>query len=113
MVISPASGFSRPAIPVECTPFAIAEHQQMASFTVGIDTGGTYTDAVILDVRLPDMSGFEVCRSLRSKSIVPTIIITAQTDTVDMSVTMAAASLSSPDPALPASPSRSLPSKTR
>ncbi|WP_420453543.1 response regulator [Ilumatobacter sp.] len=41
-------------------------------------------DLILLDLRLPDMSGFEVCRSLRAKSIVPIIIITAQTDTVDM-----------------------------
>ena len=41
-------------------------------------------DLVLLDLRLPDMSGFEVCRALRLRSIVPIIIITAQTDTVDM-----------------------------
>lgn len=41
-------------------------------------------DLVLLDLRLPDMSGFEVCRALRSRSIVPIIIITAQTDTIDM-----------------------------
>ncbi len=41
-------------------------------------------DLVLLDLRLPDMSGFDVCRSLRAKSIVPIIIITAQTDTHDM-----------------------------
>jgi len=41
-------------------------------------------DLVLLDLRLPDMSGFEVCRAMRVKSIVPIIIITAQTDTVDM-----------------------------
>ncbi len=41
-------------------------------------------DLVLLDLRLPDMSGFDVCRAIRSKSIVPIIIITAQTDTVDM-----------------------------
>jgi len=41
-------------------------------------------DLVLLDLRLPDMSGFDVCRSLRAESIVPIIIITAQTDTYDM-----------------------------
>jgi DNA-binding response OmpR family regulator len=41
-------------------------------------------DLVLLDLRLPDMSGFDVCRALRAASIVPIIIITAQTDTYDM-----------------------------
>jgi DNA-binding response OmpR family regulator len=41
-------------------------------------------DLVLLDLRLPDMSGFDVCRTMRAKSIVPIIIITAQTDTHDM-----------------------------
>jgi DNA-binding response OmpR family regulator len=42
------------------------------------------TDLVLLDLRLPDMSGFDVCRALRARSIVPIIIITAQTDTHDL-----------------------------
>ena len=41
-------------------------------------------DLVLLDLRLPDMSGFDVCRQLRSNSIVPIIIVTAQTDTYDL-----------------------------
>lgn len=41
-------------------------------------------DLVLLDLRLPDLSGFEVCRALRSNSIVPIIIVTAQTDTYDL-----------------------------
>ena len=41
-------------------------------------------DLVLLDLRLPDMSGFDVCRALRARSIVPIIIITAQTDTYDL-----------------------------
>ena len=39
---------------------------------------------MLLDLRLPDMSGFDVCRAIRADSIVPIIIITAQTDTHDM-----------------------------
>ena len=41
-------------------------------------------DLVLLDLRLPDMSGFDVCRAIRAESIVPIIMITAQTDTHDM-----------------------------
>jgi DNA-binding response OmpR family regulator len=41
-------------------------------------------DLVLLDLRLPDLSGFDVCRALRAESIVPIIMITAQTDTHDM-----------------------------
>jgi DNA-binding response OmpR family regulator len=39
---------------------------------------------VLLDLRLPDMSGFEVCRALRAMSIVPIIMVTAQTASEDM-----------------------------
>jgi DNA-binding response OmpR family regulator len=41
-------------------------------------------DLVLLDLRLPDLSGFEVCRRLRSLSDVPIIIVTAQSDTYDL-----------------------------
>jgi len=41
-------------------------------------------DLVLLDVRLPDVSGFEVCRRLRARSITPIIMVTAQTDTHDL-----------------------------
>ena len=41
-------------------------------------------DLVLLDLRLPDMSGFDVCRELRSKSLVPILMVTAQTDTHDL-----------------------------
>jgi DNA-binding response OmpR family regulator len=41
-------------------------------------------DLVLLDLRLPDMSGFDVCRELRNKSLVPIIMVTAQTDTHDL-----------------------------
>jgi DNA-binding response OmpR family regulator len=40
-------------------------------------------DLVLLDLRLPDRRGFDVCRDLRAVSIVPIIIVTANTDTHD------------------------------
>ena len=59
--------------------------RQAANGADGLDAfDDASADLVLLDLRLPDMSGFEVCRALRLKSIVPIIIITAQTDTVDM-----------------------------
>jgi len=41
-------------------------------------------DLVLLDLRLPDISGFEVCRAMRAMSIVPIVMVTAETDTSDM-----------------------------
>ena len=41
-------------------------------------------DLVLLDLRLPDISGFEVCRAIRRSSITPVIMVTAQTDTSDL-----------------------------
>lgn len=41
-------------------------------------------DLALVDLRLPDIQGFDVVRTLRAKSIVPIIIVTAQTDTHDM-----------------------------
>jgi two-component system, OmpR family, response regulator RegX3 len=40
-------------------------------------------DAVLLDVMLPDGSGFDVCRELRSRSSVPIIMVTARGEEAD------------------------------
>ncbi len=40
-------------------------------------------DLVILDVMLPDIDGFEVCRSIRRHSEVPIIMLTARGDVTD------------------------------
>ena len=40
-------------------------------------------DLVILDVGLPDRSGFDVCRDLREASAVPVIFLTARSDEID------------------------------
>ncbi len=44
---------------------------------------GNGHDLVVLDVGLPDMSGFDVCRSLRRFSEVPVLFLTARADEVD------------------------------
>jgi two-component system OmpR family response regulator len=40
-------------------------------------------DAVILDVMLPEMDGFEVCRTLRRDSDIPIIMLTARGEVMD------------------------------
>lgn len=40
-------------------------------------------DLVILDIMMPKMDGYEVCRRLRAKSDVPIIMLTARADEVD------------------------------
>jgi DNA-binding response OmpR family regulator len=40
-------------------------------------------DAVILDVMLPDMDGFEICRRVRAESDVPIVMLTARGDETD------------------------------
>ena len=43
-------------------------------------------DLVILDVMLPEIDGFEICRSIRETSDVPIIMLSAKGDIVDKSV---------------------------
>jgi two-component system response regulator MtrA len=43
-------------------------------------------DAVILDVMLPSLDGFEVCREIRKFSPVPVVMLTARTDLIDVVV---------------------------
>jgi DNA-binding response OmpR family regulator len=40
-------------------------------------------DLVVLDVMLPRVDGFEVCRQIRAKSTVPIIMLTAKTEEID------------------------------
>jgi DNA-binding response OmpR family regulator len=53
-----------------------------------VDTGAAALDAVgydvmLLDIGLPDMDGFEVCRRIRAVSEVPIIMLTARADEID------------------------------
>jgi two-component system response regulator MtrA len=43
-------------------------------------------DLVVLDIMLPELDGYEVCRQIRSESRVPIIMLSAKSDTVDVVV---------------------------
>ena len=43
-------------------------------------------DAVVLDVMLPSLGGFDVLRAIRGESLVPVLMLTARTDTSDIVV---------------------------
>ena len=43
-------------------------------------------DAIVLDVMLPSLDGFDVCREIRKQSRVPIVMLTARTDTLDVVV---------------------------
>jgi DNA-binding response OmpR family regulator len=42
------------------------------------------TDVVLVDIMLPGIDGFEVCRSIRRNSDVPIVMVTARADTYDV-----------------------------
>ncbi|MBA2615457.1 MAG: response regulator transcription factor [Actinobacteria bacterium] len=46
---------------------------------------GTH-DLVVLDVMLPELDGYEVCREIRRESRVPILMLSAKADTVDVVV---------------------------
>lgn len=41
-------------------------------------------DLVLLDLMLPGMSGIDVCRAIRAESVIPIVVLTAKSDTVDV-----------------------------
>ena len=41
-------------------------------------------DLVLLDVMLPGLNGVDVCREIRSESMVPIVMLTAKSDTIDV-----------------------------
>ncbi len=42
------------------------------------------SDVVLIDIMLPDIDGFEVCRAIRRRSDVPIVMVTARDDTHDV-----------------------------
>ncbi|CAB4980743.1 MAG: response regulator [Actinobacteria bacterium] len=64
------------------------EGWQVTEAPSGEDALGTFTrepaDVVLIDIMLPGIDGFEVCRSIRRISDVPIIMVTARADTHDV-----------------------------
>ncbi|MCB0977833.1 MAG: response regulator transcription factor [Acidimicrobiales bacterium] len=57
-----------------------AEHGEEALAKFGQNP----TDVVLIDIMLPDIDGFEVCRAIRRTSDVPIVMVTARDDTHDV-----------------------------
>lgn len=99
---------SRPAPPPACHPWTVnvllvedddaiaeplakgLEHQGFVVHRESTGIGGveafrsgTGFDMILLDLGLPDIDGYEVCRRVRSDSQVPIIILTARGDEID------------------------------
>jgi DNA-binding response OmpR family regulator len=64
------------------------EGWQVEEAETGEDAISTFTreptDVVLIDIMLPGIDGFEVCRSVRRLSDVPIIMVTARADTHDV-----------------------------
>jgi two-component system, OmpR family, response regulator len=58
------------------------QHATRPSAGLALLRGGG-CDAAILDVMLPEMDGFELCRTIRKESDVPIIMLTARGDVMD------------------------------
>jgi two-component system response regulator MtrA len=70
-----AAGLERAGFRVECVGDGAAALQAVNE---------RHPDLVILDVMLPVLDGFSVCREIRQRSSLPVLMLTARTDTEDV-----------------------------
>ncbi len=61
--------------------FVVEHHLLGGGIVARIEQGGI--DLLLLDVGLPDINGFDVCRKVRTVSELPVIFLTARNDEVD------------------------------
>jgi two-component system response regulator RegX3 len=59
------------------------EHHTTGAAALEYLRGSAAPDVVLLDLGLPDVDGFELCRELRGFSDIPIIVVTARGDEVD------------------------------
>lgn len=66
--------------------YLISEDWQIKIFHNGIDAlkelENSNYDLIMLDLLLPDINGFDICRNIREKSTVPIIMLTALEDSI-------------------------------
>ena len=74
-------------------------------FSAGELVGTMKPDVVILDLRMPELDGFEVCRRIKSKETTKDIVVIAMTSMrspkVEKRVSSAAPSSASKNPSIP------------
>jgi DNA-binding response OmpR family regulator len=67
--------------------YMVGEHYNVETARTGTDALARFAalkpDLVVLDLMLPEIDGWEVCRRIRRDSDVPIIMLTARTDDVD------------------------------
>ncbi|HAT02190.1 MAG TPA: DNA-binding response regulator, partial [Oribacterium sp.] len=68
------------------------DYLELSGFSVDLKSDGneglkaaleTPYDLIILDLMLPGLDGFEICREIRTKKNIPIIIVSAKKDDID------------------------------
>jgi DNA-binding response OmpR family regulator len=85
LIVEDDDGIALPLVEgLEAEGFAAERVGTGAAALARVDpTAGARPDVILLDLRLPDLDGFEVCRQIRAADDVPIIIVTARGDEVD------------------------------
>ena len=76
----------------ETIAFLERDYLELSGFEVEIENGGEKGlersltepfDLIILDLMLPEVDGFEICRQVREKKNIPIIMVSAKKDDID------------------------------